>query len=223
MTPVGTSPHRPGQDLIPDRRRAWDVSPDWIFAIILILGLTVMLVAIGLTPATGRDPAGASRMAVGMTPTDAAISLRISPCGTEMVETVSLKTVEPELTLWEAIAIEPQERYVFVVGQAPTTFVETVTMIDDLPRGALLEATIVTTDPHSVQFFFGDLLPGMWDYGGTYYPDDAIDEIIAAASVCNRGLTPATAGRRTLMVVGFLIAAAAGAGLLSRRLVSPDL
>ncbi|MDF1594747.1 MAG: hypothetical protein P1T08_01435 [Acidimicrobiia bacterium] len=223
MTPVGTSSHRSGQDLIPDRRPAWDISPDWIFAIILILGLTVMLVAIGLTPAAGGDPAGGPRVAVGMTPTDGAISLRIRPCGAEKVETVSLKTVEPELTLWEAIAINPQERYVFVVGQAPTTFVETVTMLEELPRGALLEATIVTDEPHNVQFLFGDLLPGLWDYGGTYYPDDTIDDVIAAGSVCNRGPTPATSGRRTLMVVGFLIAAAAGAGLLARRLVSPGL
>jgi len=92
MTPVGTSQPRPDQDLIPDGRRAWDVSPDWIFAIILILGLA-----------------------------------------------------------------------------------------------------------------------------------DTIDEIIAAAGVCNRDPASATAGRRTLMVVGFLIAATAGAGLLSRRLVSPGL
>jgi hypothetical protein len=206
-----------------DRRRRIDLSPDWILAFVLIAGLITMLVAIGSSSATGTSEAGGPRVAVGMTPTERAIMLRIRLCGSERVEAVSLRAVEPDLTLWEATAIEPQERFVYVVGQAPTTFVETVTMIDELPRGALLDAVIVTDEPHTVQFLFADLLPDLWSYGGTYYPDDVIGQAIEAESVCPGGATPVTSGRRTVMIVGFFIASAAGAGLLARRLVSPHL
>jgi len=206
------------------KRGRVEISPDWIFAIVLIIGLVIMLTAIGTRSSRDNADLAGSRAAVGMTPTDRGIMFRFDPCSPEKVAGLSLRTVEPENLLWEATADEPQERYVFVIGQAPTTFVETVALPDQLPRGALLEAAVETEEAiHSVQFFFADLLPDLWHYAGIDYPNDGIGEVIDEASSCQGAVATSTSGRRVLMIVGFFIAAAAGAGLLSRRLVSSDL
>ena len=219
-----TVPSKPTPpDVLPDRRRRFNLSPDWTLAIVLIIGLVIMLGPIGSgTPASGEGSDG-NRIAVGMTPSDGAITVRINSCGSEPVTEVALKAVDSDLTLWQATAIGPQERYVYVVGQPPTTFLETIPMIETLPRGILLEASIVTDEVHTAQFFFADLLPELWNYGGTYHSEPRIDQIIEESSPCRGGVIPATSGRRAMMLVGFLVAATAGAGLMSRRLVSPEL
>lgn len=198
------------------------VSLDWILAVVFIAGLIVMLAAIGSGSATTEGPIG-PRIAVGMTPTDRTITVRVEPCGSEEVEAVSLAAVDPPLILWEAIAVGPHARYVFIVGQAPTSFAETVPMIAELPRGAQLEASIAAGEVRSVQFYFADLLPDLWSYDGTFYTDDDISRAMTSNSVCPGAVAGTSSGRRTLMIVGFLIAAAAGAGLLSRRIVLPGL
>ena len=219
-----TGPNRHPLDSRAAHRKRGRVEPDWILAVVLIGGLVIMLTAIGTTSSRESADLIGPRATVGMTPTDRGIMFRFDPCSPQKVEVLSLRTVEPENLLWEAIADEPQERYVFVIGQAPTTFVETVTLPDQLPRGALLEAAVETDEGiHSVQFFFADLLPDLLHYAGTDYPDEAIGRVIDEASSCQGGATTSTSGRRILMSVGFFIAAAAGAGLLSRRLVSSDL
>ncbi|HSR45313.1 MAG TPA: hypothetical protein VLT15_08800 [Acidimicrobiia bacterium] len=198
------------------------LSPDWILAAVFVGGLIVMLAAIGSGSTAAEGPAG-PRIAVGMTPADGAITVRVEPCGSEKVETIALAAVEPSLTVWEAIAVEPQTRYVFIVGQAPTSFVETVPMIDQLPRGALLEATVTSGVARSVQFYFADLLPDLWSYDDTYYTDGDIGRAMTSNSSCPGAAAGTSSGRRTLMIVGFLVAAAAGAGLVSRRIVVPGL
>jgi hypothetical protein len=185
----------------------------------LISALVIMLLAAGL--ATSTTDASGSRLAVGMTPNNRAVMLRLNPCGVEKVERVSLEAVELGLTLWEATALEPQSRFVYVVGQGPTTFLETVPMIAELPRGVLLEGVITTSRVQTVQFLFADLLPDLWSYDGSYYPDDVIDQAIHDSSSCPGRASSRTTGRRVTMVIGFLVAAGAGAGLLARRLVSP--
>lgn len=198
-----------------------DIAPEWILTGTLIVGLVTMLFAIG-TGSSGGNPESGPRMAVGMTPTDAAITMRLRQCGSEAVSSVSLRTVEPALTIWEAIAVETDDRYVFVAGQAPTTFTETVPMLEELPRGVLLEAQIEADEVHSVQFLYADLLPELWSYNGTYYPEGVIGAAIEAATTCRGAVDQTTSGRRVIMLIGFVVAAAAGAGLIARRMVSSD-
>ena len=178
-----------------------------------------MLTAIGGGSAGGQTATG-SRMAVGMTPTEGAITMRLATCGSEPISLVALRAVEQDLALWEAVAVNQDDRSVFVVGQAPTTFVETVPLIDELPRGAVLEARIEADEVHSVQFLFADLLPDLWSYEDTYYPEAAIGTAIEDGSGCSGTVDDTTSGRRVLMVVGVLVAAAAGAGLGARRMVT---
>jgi len=201
-----------------ERRSRVDFSPDWILAGVLIVGLVVMLTAISGGSSADQTATG-PRMAVGMTPTDGAITMRLATCGSESISLVALQAVEQDLTLWEAVAVDPDSRTVFVVGQAPTTFIETVPLIEELPRGALLEARIETEEMHSVQFLFADLLPDLWSYEGNYYPEAVIGTAIEDGSGCGAVIDETTSGRRVLMLIGFLTAAAAGAGLVARRMV----
>ncbi len=204
------------------RRRFPEFNIDWVLTAVMFAGLVVMLTAIGPGGTDGGGSDGA-RLAVGRTATDAAIMIRLSPCGSETVRSISLEAVETDLTLWHASAVEPESQYVFVVGQPPTTFVETVPMLEQLPRGALLEASVEAGETYTAQFYFADLLPDLWSYRGTYYPTSDIEQVMEESIACSGASGSTSTGRRTLVIVGFLAAAAAGAALVSRRIVSSDL
>ncbi len=202
------------------QRRFPELNVDWVLAAVMVIGLIVMLTAIG-PGSSDEGKSDGAHLAVGRTATDAAIMIRLSPCGSETVRSISLEAVEAGLILWQASAVEPESQYVFVVGQPPTTFVETVPMLEQLPRGALLEASVEAGATYTAQFYFADLLPDLWSYEGTYYPTGDIEQIMEESIACSRA--SGSSSTRTLVVLGFLAAAAAGAGLVSRRIVSSDL
>lgn len=194
-------------------------SLDWLMLIVATAGIAAMLIA---SSSNNRSPDGieiASRLAVGMTPTDQAITVMADLCDGERVAAISLVSAEEDLLLWEAIATQADDRDVFVIGQAPTTFTETVPLLTERPRAILLRADVTTTDVRSVEFYFADLLPGLWLVEGSYYPDENITEVVRQPLSCPGSAVPASAGRRMVMILGFIAAAGAGAVIVARRMV----
>jgi hypothetical protein len=187
-----------------------------VLVVLVFVGLIVLF--FGLTrdrnPLVVQDEE--SRMAAALTPTDLRITLKLVPCPGDQVTRVSLRDTQAGVTLWEATTAFPQERFVFVVGQAPEPFVELVELPETLPRGALLEATIRTNQNHTTTFRAADLLPDLWWYQGDYATTEGFEDAVAAAGLCG---TVSGDGLNLIALFGFLLAAGAGAWLVARRVV----
>lgn len=192
---------------------------DWILLAVAVAGIATMLIASSSASTSEPDPGLSPRLAVGMTPTDQAITIFANVCSDEQVSAIALVSAEDELLLWEAIATQPTDRNVFIIGQPPNSFVETVPLLTERPRGILLRVDVTTTDVYSVDFHFADLLPGLWMLNATYYPDETIGEALGQPTSCPGSTGSTSAGRRVAMVIGFLTALGSGAVVAARRIV----